>query len=85
MNWRIEATVDELRTAELDAAHHSDDDPDAEPSKELLTAARQAARTLAKALDGDVQVTIEGHETAHGKGFRPAHITVTTSRLDPKR
>lgn len=85
MNWRIATTVDELRSADIDVVPHTDDDPDAEPEKAHLTAARTASRTLAKALGGEVAVTIDGHETMHGTGFRPAHIIVTISRLDPNR
>lgn len=85
MNWRIEATVDELTNADVDVALHTDDDETAEPDRDILKAARAAARGVAKALGSEVLVTLEGHETRDGKGFQPAHVVVTVSRLDPKR
>jgi hypothetical protein len=85
MNWRIETTADSLKghKATVERAEHEPDS--AKPDPKVVTAARSAAKSLAAKLGGDVHVTIHGHETTEGEGFKPGYVTVTVSRLDPAR
>lgn len=76
MNWHVEG--DELRVEHAEGEN-------TEPDKQLVTAARRAATSLAKKLGGECHVEVHGHETTVGKGFRPGHVTLSVSRLDPKR
>lgn len=78
MNWRTDGDDLKVDTAEGE---------EAEPDKALVAAARKAAATLAAKLAGskDHHVEITGHETTSGRGFRPGHVTITVSRIGPKR
>ena len=82
MNWRIE-TTGAASGADVDVQLAEDET--AEPTPALLAAAIAAGDSLAATLGGEVSVTVNGHETTTGDDFRPAHVTVTVSRLDPDR
>lgn len=83
MNWRVTGQAGDLGTTEIDRAEG--EGKDVKPSPALVTYARTAADTLAQKLGGkDVSVEIHGHDSK-GRGFTPGHVTVTVSRLDPKR
>lgn len=81
MNWHLEATAATLEDAALEASYGADEDRELEPNPELLADAKSAAAALAARLGGNVLVTIDGHETTTGDGFRPSHVSVTTSKL----
>jgi hypothetical protein len=83
VNWSIATIASELKgkRAELSLGEH--ESPEAKPDAKLVSAARKAATELAKLLGGEVSVEIHGHETTDGDSFRPAHVTLTVSRLDP--
>jgi hypothetical protein len=86
MNWRIESVGDKLRTAVVDVTHGADEDTSIAPTDATVDAVRAAANETAKALGprlADVLVTIDGHETTEGDGFRDGHMSVTVSRLAP--
>jgi hypothetical protein len=83
MNWQIESTADGLSSAFVDITRATDEDPETQPDSALLSYAKTAAGNLADKLGGNVSVSILGHETTTGDGFRPAHVSITTSRLSP--
>lgn len=83
MNWHIETTGDKLKEAKPDIQHGEHETATTKPKPKLLTAARNAADKLATELGGDTLVTIDAHDTTEGEGFRPGHVTVTVSRVDP--
>ena len=78
MNWRIEGLDGDV---EVELAEGEK----AEPDKALVAAARRSAKSVAAKLDGEVHVEVQGHETTTGRGFRPRHVAITVSQLDPKR
>lgn len=87
MNWTITARGKPaklkaaLGKADVDVAH-----ADGEEGHPAVTAAAiDAAVAAAKVVStGDVLVTIVGHETLSGEGFRPAHLTITVSKVSPE-
>lgn len=92
MNWQLDLTtrgpLKDERFVFLDTSHATDEARVAQPDNALVTAAHQVAGSMVDALtaSGDeVSLSINAHETTEGDGFRPAHITITVSRLDPKR
>lgn len=86
MNWQLN-TADKLTDAELEVARGENDKPDIDPDPALVKAARKAAADIAGALgkSADHHIEVRGHETTRGRGFRPGHVTISVSRLDPKR
>lgn len=90
MNWRKEITAKApkargaLAEAEPEVAT-ADHEGDAAPSEALLAAVDKAVGPIidevARVRD-DVCVTVEGHLTTEGEGFRPAHVVITISRVD---
>lgn len=76
MNWHVDSEGE--LTVELAEKE------EAEPDKQLVATAKRAATSIAKKLSGDTYVGIHGHETTSGRGFRPGHVTLTVSKLDPK-
>jgi hypothetical protein len=86
MNWRLSATASDLTDTGLVVERAEGEDGKQKPDAKLVACARTAASTLAERLGGskDHHVEITGHET-RGRGFTPAHVTITVSRLDPKR
>lgn len=86
MNWRIEGDATSVEDADLIVDHGDQDDPKAKPDPKLVAAARATALAVAGTLKAkDVHVEVHGHETTKGRGFRPAHLTLSISSLDPKR
>jgi hypothetical protein len=77
MNWHIDSDGElHLELAEKEKAEPAD--------KQLVATAKRAATSIAKKLGGKTSVEIHGHETTSGRGFRPGHVSVTVSKVDPK-
>lgn len=86
MNWHITSEAKKLKDAELVVEHGDQDNDKAEPDPKLVAAARKAAGAIASTLGSkDVHVEIHAHEATKGRGFRPGHVVLTVSKLDPKR
>lgn len=84
MNWALETTAAELAATEpnVELAEGEEGAPD--PA--LVKAVRAAAAKVVGGLGGDeLAVTIHAHETLQGNAFRPAHVSIVVSRLDPAR
>lgn len=86
MNWRIACEAKDLKDTEPVVEHGDQDNEKAEPDKALVDLAVKAAESIASKLDSkDVHVEINGHEATKGRGFRPGHVAISVSKLDPKR
>lgn len=85
MNWAFETTAAQLAAAEPNV--ELADGEEAAPDPVLVEAARDVGATIAEALGGadEYSVTVHAHETLQGSGFRPGHVSVVVSRLDPAR
>lgn len=85
MNWRLAGHHKKVAAQDIEIDHAEDEDPGkAKPTPGLVEAARTAADQLANELGGNVHVEIHGHETTKGRGFRPGHVIITASKVDPK-
>lgn len=86
MNWHLSTEAKKLKDVELDVEHGDQDNDKAEPDDKVVAAAKKAAATIASALDSkDIHVEIHAHEATKGRGFRPGHVVLSVSNLDPNR
>lgn len=92
MNWQLEMTtrgpLKDERFVFLDTSIGADEPAVVQPADALVAAAHQVAGSMVDALTAagdEVSLSINAHETIEGDGFRPAHISITVSRLDPNR
>lgn len=86
MNYRLEAQASKIQTADLEVTHAEGEDKKETPDADLLAYAKTAASKLAEKIGtDDTAITIQGHQTTKGRGFRPGHIELVISLLDPKR
>jgi hypothetical protein len=83
MNWHLVATGDDLKGAKITVEHAEGEDDTVGPDPAIVKATRRIAATLAQHLGGDVHVELHGHETLAGRGFRPAHVSLSVSRRAP--
>lgn len=90
MNWREEVTAkrpklaDALAGAEVEVSAGEHEGEPSAPAG-VVAAAERAVSLVAEELGlakDEFCVTVEGHVTTEGEGFRPAHVVITISRVD---
>lgn len=85
MNWSIVGQADQLENVTPDAELGEGEGDAVEVNGKLVAQARDDAVRLAGLLGdpSECHVEIRGHETvADGDGFKPAHVTISVSRID---
>lgn len=86
MNWTIQTTADKIDDAELVIERGEQDKASAKPDPALVKATRKAAKDTAALMGlaaARISVEAHAHETTAGRGFRPAHVSLTLSRIAP--
>lgn len=89
MNWRIECDAKDISKADIHVDLSESEEakkPKPGPSEDLVKAVRKAGKEISDTLvSKDVHFEANVHETTEGRGFRPAHVSFSISKLDPKR